>query len=94
MTLLPALFSAVVALALFGLSTDAHHQRRFGARPSEARRKAMRLAAWAAVALAFPLAVRSHGWIFGPVLFAALVMLAAGLVFLFLNLTDGKAGKR
>lgn len=85
MTLI-AILCATLALALFGLSTDAHYQRRFGTRPSAQRQQAMRTAAWTAVAVCFPLAVASHGWVFGPILFAGALMLGAGLVFLALNL--------
>ena len=85
MTLI-AILCATLALALFGLSTDAHHQRRFGTRPQPQRQRGMRMAAWAAVAICFPLAVASHGWVFGPILFAGILMLGAGLVFLALNL--------
>lgn len=80
-----ALMCALTAFALFGLSMDDHHQRRFGTRPAPSRKRRMRSAAWGLLIIALPLAAGSHGWIFGPVLWFGLIMLAAGAVFLFLN---------
>ncbi len=82
---LAALCCALACFALLGCATDAHHQRRFGARASGARKRRMRLGAWTALALSFCLAVAARGWVFGPVVWAGLAMLAAGAVFLFLN---------
>jgi hypothetical protein len=80
-----ALISALAGFALFGGSTDAHHLRRFGDRPTSQRRGWLRRAAWAAIALSFVFSVAARGWVFGPVLWPGLLMLAAGAVFLFLN---------
>lgn len=80
------IFLTTCAFALFGLSTDEHHRQRLGKRPDATLRRRLRITAWAALALAFPLAVVAQGWVFGPILWVALTMLGAGLVFLFLNL--------
>jgi hypothetical protein len=45
----------------------------------------MRIAGWLLVAAAFPLAMLASGAVFGPILWAGVLMLAAGIVFLALN---------
>ena len=84
MTILSAL-AALLAFGLFGLAMDQHHLKRMGSKPSHRRKGRMRTGAWAALLLAFPLAIAAKGWIFGPVLWCGLIMLAAGSVFLALN---------
>ncbi|MET1756312.1 DUF3325 domain-containing protein [Novosphingobium sp. RD2P27] len=80
-----ALAATLLAFALLGLSTDAHHGRRFGRRQTPERKRRMRLAGWISLAIALVPAVASRGWVFGPVLWLGLLMLSAGVVFLFLN---------
>ncbi len=80
------LILSLLAFALFALSTDDHHRRRLGRRPDAMLRRRLRVGAWLALAAAFPCAVASRGWVFGPVLWIAVVMLAAGVVFLAANL--------
>lgn len=93
MTVLAFLLS-VLAFALFGLSTDDHHRKRLGGRPDAVTVLRMRGSAWAAVAAAFPFAVGAQGWVFGPILWIALLMFGAGLVFLALNLIPAPAGRK
>ncbi|HTG38022.1 DUF3325 family protein [Sphingomonas sp.] len=81
-----ALILSVVAFALLGLSTDAHALARLGVRPDAPARRFRRIVTWALLAVAFVAAVLRHGWVFGPVYWSGIVMLAAGLVFLALNL--------
>lgn len=76
---------AQIAFLSFGLATIEHHQRRFGTRPSRRRQQAARAAAWVLLGLSFPCAVSAKGTDFGPVAWAGLVMLCAGLAFLVLN---------
>ena len=85
MTLL-ALLSALIAFVLFAASTDEHHQKRLGGRPSASLKLRLRIAAWAAVVACFALAVTARGWIYGPITWFGLLMLGAGVVFLSLNL--------
>lgn len=80
-----ALAFALLGFGLLGSATDAHDQHRFGVRATGARKHRMRLGAWAALVVSFLLAVAARGWVFGPVVWAGLAMLAAGAVFLFLN---------
>ncbi|MBB5709476.1 DUF3325 domain-containing protein [Sphingomonas xinjiangensis] len=80
-----ALLLITAAFALFGLATDPHHRVRFGRIPRAARKRQLRLGAWAALAFAFPLSVGARGWIMGSILWSGYVMLGAGLVFLALN---------
>ena len=82
MTLLGLGF-ALIAFALFGLASDAHRAW-YGARAGAARQR-MRVAAWAALAISFAAVVAGRGWTMGPVVWLGLIMLAAGMVFLFLN---------
>ena len=89
MTLL-ALLLAILAFALFGIASDAHCKRVFARLPSAAGRQKMRVAGWAAAALACPASVGAQGWIFGPVLWAGVLMLGAGIVYLSLNLIVAK----
>lgn len=72
-----ALACALLCFALLGRASR-------GRLPPRAAYR-LRLLAWAVLALSFALAVAARGWVFGPVVWAGLVMLAAGLVFLFLN---------
>lgn len=81
-----SLLCAMAAFAVLGLATDEHHLRQFGTRASPLRKRRLRVIAWVALALSFPPAIFARGWVFGPVLWSGLVMLAAGAVFLFLNL--------
>jgi hypothetical protein len=85
MTLLSFLL-ATLAFALFGLATHEHHRKRLGKPLDPVLALRMRAAAWAALAAAFPPAIVAQGWIFGPILWLAMVMLGAGIVFLALNL--------
>lgn len=89
-----ALILTVTAFALFGLSTDAHHRQRLGRKPDAAAVLRMRGGAWAAMAAAFPFAILAQGWVFGPILWAGLVMLGAALVFLALNFIPAPAGRK
>ncbi|WP_343520170.1 DUF3325 family protein [Sphingomonas sp.] len=89
-----ALILTTLAFALFGLATDAHHHKRLGKRPDAVTALTMRGGAWAALAAAFPFAIAAQGWVFGPILWVALLMLGAGLVFLALNLIPGPAGRK
>lgn len=89
-----ALILTTLAFALFGLATDTHHQRRLGKRPDAVTALRMRGGAWAALAMAFPLAVAAQGWVFGPILWVGLLMLGAGMVFLALNLIPAPAGRK
>ena len=84
--ILIALSCSIVAFALFAASTDEHHQKRLGGRPTAARKLRLRIAAWIAIAACFASAVAARGWVFGPVTWFGLVMLGAGAVFLSLNL--------
>jgi len=82
-----SLLCAVAAFLLFGLATDEHHQRRFGRRLDPASRRRMRVAGWLLVAAAFPPALLANGPVFGPIFWAGVLMLGAGIVFLTLNLS-------
>jgi hypothetical protein len=91
-----AFLLALAGFALLALATDEHHRHRIGHRPAGSLRRRLRGGGWAALALGFPAAIAARGWIFGPVLWTALVMLAAGAVFLFLHLVPARhaGGKR
>lgn len=90
-----ALICSLAAFALFGCATEAHHLKRFGRRPTPVRRVRMRQIAWIALILSFGLSVAARGWVFGPVVWPGLLMLAAGAVFLCLNLVpEPKRGNR
>lgn len=81
-----ALIALVIAFSLFALATDPHALARLCARPGAKTRRLRRAGAWGLLALAFLLTIAAHGWRFGPVLWTGLVMVAAGIVFLSLNL--------
>ena len=89
MTLL-ALLLAVIAFALFGLAADVHCKRAFATIPTPADRRKMRSAGWVGVGLAFVPSVGAQGWVFGPILWVAILMLGAAAVFLSLNLILAK----
>lgn len=93
MTLL-ALAIAMLAMALFGLSTPDHHARRIGGHLLPIQRQRYRLAAWSAVVAAAVPAITQRGWIFGPLLWAGSMMLGAGVVFLALNLLPSSPRQR
>lgn len=73
-----------------GLATDEHHQRRLGRRPGIATKRRMRIAAWLLIVVAFPTALLASGGVFGPILWAGMPMLVAGIVFLALNLAPAR----
>lgn len=85
-----AFMPALLAFALLGLASYDHYLRWFGHRPIRRTQRPLRIAASVALALSFAFAVASRGWAFGPVLWSGLVMLAAGCVFLFLNMTEAR----
>lgn len=80
------IISAVIAFALFGLSTDTHHQRRLGARPGTSRKRAFKRAAWVAVAVCCVLAFAAKGAIYGAMCWLGALSFGAAATFLFLNL--------
>lgn len=85
-----AMLLAVAGFAGFGLSTDAHHRRWFGGKPTSAGKGVLRGAAWLALAAAFVAAIAAQGWVFGPMLWFGCIMFGAGAVFLFLNLAPAR----
>lgn len=85
MTVLPLILSIAAFLSL-GLSTDAHHRRRFGAGPTARRRRALRSAGWLGIGAVFVPAIVARGWVFGPILWVAAIMAGAAIAFLVLNL--------
>ncbi len=89
MTALSCLLSTL-AFALFGLATRDHHLRRLRKPLDRVLALRLRAGAWAALAAAFPPAVAAQGWVFGPILWVALLMLGAGAVFLALNLVPAR----
>jgi predicted aminopeptidase len=99
MTIL-GLLLATIAFALFGIATDAHHRGFFGARADRTKARRMRGAGWVLLAAAIPAAIAAQGWIYGPVLWFATLMLGAGIVFLALNLfpasivSNGRGGEK
>lgn len=86
------LILATLGFALFGLATHEHHRKRLGKPLDPVLALRMRAGAWAALTAAFPCAVVALGWVFGPILWVALLMMGAGMVFLALNfLPDRKS---
>ncbi|RZJ99083.1 MAG: DUF3325 domain-containing protein [Novosphingobium sp.] len=85
MTLL-CIISAVIAFALFGLSTDTHHQQRLGARPGTLRKRAFKRGAWGAVAVCCLFAFAAKGAIYGAIFWLGALSFGAAATFLFLNL--------
>ena len=85
MTLL-CILSAIVAFALFGLSTDTHHQQRLGVRPAPDRKRTLRRGAWAAVALCCALAFAAKGAVYGAIFWLGSLSLGAAASFLYFNL--------
>jgi hypothetical protein len=89
-----ALILCTIAFALFGLATHDHHRRRLGRPLDPASARRMRIAAWTALAAAFPIAVLARGWVYGPILWTALLMFGAALVFLALNFLPASGTRR
>ncbi|WP_285022254.1 DUF3325 domain-containing protein [Novosphingobium sp. fls2-241-R2A-195] len=85
------LIVAIGTFALFGLSTDQHHQQRLGAKLTAPRRKTLRSGAWAGVALCFLLAFVAEGAIYGAIFWLGALSFGAAVVFLFLNLAPTSA---
>lgn len=82
-----AFLLCVAGFLLFGLATEAHHRRRCTGAWSSRRCAMLRRGAWSALALAFAAAIAGAGWVFGPVLWTAAVMIGAAAAFLMLNLS-------
>jgi len=80
-----AFLLAVIGFAALGLATDQHYRRRFGLLPAPARKRRLRMAGWALIAISLVPPVIGSGWIFGPVIAFGTVMLGAGAAFLLLN---------
>ncbi len=77
-----ALLLALAALTLLALATDRHRDR---LRPHHHRW--VRPAGWALVVAAFAAAIAGWGPVYGPIGGIGLLMLAAGVNLLVLNLT-------
>lgn len=93
MTALAVTLTAL-AFALFGLATHDHHRKWLGKALDPVVALRMRAGAWAALAAAFPPAIIARGWVYGPILWVALLMLGAGLVFLALNFLPAPDARR
>lgn len=93
MTAVPLILS-IAAFLLLGLSSDAHHRRRFGVCPAAARRARLRAMGWLALAAAFVPAIAARGWVFGPILWVGAMMAGAAIVFLALNLLPDTRAQR
>ncbi len=89
MTLLCVL-SAVAAFALFGLSTDNHHNKRFKQRLTLTRSRTFRRTAWLLVALCAALAFAAQGPVYGAVFWLGALSFGAACAFLFLNFAPVK----
>jgi len=89
MTLL-SILSAVAAFALFGLSTDNHHNKRFRQRLTLKRSRAFRRTAWLLVALCAVLAFAAKGAVYGAVFWLGALSFGAAFAFLFLNFAPVK----
>jgi hypothetical protein len=89
-----SLLLTTAAFGLLGLATDAHHRRRFGHCPQSARRRLLRNGGWLALVGSVVPAILSRGWIFGPILWAGVVMTGAGFAFLALNVIPARGDTR
>lgn len=83
--------SAIGAFALFGLSTDNHHKRRFTTRLTLERSRTLKRGAWGLVALCLILAFAAKGAVYGAVFWLGALSFGAALVFLVLNLLPERA---
>lgn len=72
-----ALVLCYAGWCLLCLGMERHHRDFFGAVPSPARRRKLRVGGWFALMLAFAVSVYAIDWEFGPVLWACALMLAA-----------------
>ncbi|WP_019516488.1 DUF3325 family protein [Sphingomonas sp. Mn802worker] len=88
-----AILLAVTAFGALGLSTDRHYQRVTKQRLAASSIARVRIAAWLILTLSAAASIVAHGWAFGLVWWCGFVMLAAGSVFLTLNLADLKISK-
>lgn len=84
------ILSAVAAFALFGLSTDNHHNRRFKQRLTLKRSRAFRRVAWLLIAACAVLAFAAKGAIYGAVFWLGALSFGAASAFLFLNFAPVK----
>lgn len=87
------ILAAVAAFALFGLSTDNHHNRRFARRLTMRRSRDMRRLAWLLVALCLALAFAAKGPVYGAVFWLGALSFGAAFVFLVLNLAPVRGAK-
>ena len=88
-----AMLLALVAFGAFGLATDAHYQRLTGQRLPASSKAPTRVAASLMLTLSAAASVVARGWVFGPVWWLGFVMLAAGVVFLGMNLVKVRIKK-
>ncbi len=89
-----SLLLTTAAFGLLGLATDAQHRRRFGRCPQAARRRLLRNGGWLALVGSVVPAILSRGSIFGPILWAGVVMAGAGIAFLVLNVIPARGDTR
>ncbi len=91
-----SLLIATAGFVLLGLATDPHHRRRFGQCPQPSRRSMLRTGGWLALVASVAPAMLARGWIFGPILWAGVIMAGAGIAFVALNFLPARdvAGDR
>ena len=89
-----SLLLTTAAFGLLGLATDAQHRRRFGHCPQAARSRLLRNGGWLVLVGSVVPAILSRGWIFGPILWAGVVMTGAGFAFLALNVIPARGDTR
>ncbi|RKE42385.1 MULTISPECIES: DUF3325 domain-containing protein [unclassified Sphingomonas] len=89
-----SLLLATAAFALLGLTTDAHHRRRFGKSPQARGRRILRTGGWLTLIASVVPAMLARGWIFGPILWAGAIMAGAGIAFLALNFIPARDARR
>lgn len=86
-----SLLLATAAFVLLGLAADPHHRRRFGHWPQAKRRMMLRTGGWLALVASVVPAMLARGWVFGPILWAGVIMAGAGIAFLGLNFIPARA---
>ncbi|MFC3226732.1 DUF3325 domain-containing protein [Marinibaculum pumilum] len=93
MTEVLALLLALLGFALLALAMHKHHRDILG-RPLPPRRAlGLRTAGWSLLALAFATSIAGAGWAIGPVLWFALITVAALAVAMMVTLRTPRRGR-
>lgn len=84
----------LLAFSSLALAMERHHQDILRKRPSQSRRRLLRIIGWSGLVLSYPLTIAAWGAAVGSVVWFGLLSLPAAIVVLVISRLSGKAAQR